>query len=148
MHPVVVQEPGPLYDSRMFRLRRGSKDVAWSSGAVPVPPEEGHSAVMTDRLIKMLDNALDTGAPFFMYAAYDDPHPSYFVTPPYDTLVDPMSVPLPPRGEGRRAARRTEGGGREGEGGGAQGEEGRGRRGRWEGRGLRGRGVIRGAEKH
>jgi uncharacterized sulfatase len=43
----------------------------------------------------MLDDALESGEPFFLHVAIDDPHPPYFVPPPYDTLVNPADVELP-----------------------------------------------------
>jgi arylsulfatase A-like enzyme len=30
---------------------------------------------------------------------YDDPHPPYFVPRPYDTMIDPKDLPLPPKGD-------------------------------------------------
>ena len=46
----------------------------------------------------MIDAAQATERPFFLHVAYNDPHPPYFVPPPYDTLVDPDSLELPDRG--------------------------------------------------
>ena len=51
--------------------------------------------MIATRAIRMLDEAQRTGDPFFLHVAIDDPHPPYFVPPPYDTLVDPADVELP-----------------------------------------------------
>ena len=40
--------------------------------------------------------------PFFLHFSFNDPHPSYFVPPPYDSMVDPDQVVLPVMGPRRR----------------------------------------------
>jgi arylsulfatase A-like enzyme len=37
-------------------------------------------------------------APFFVHVSFFDPHPPYFVPPPYDSMVDVTRVDLPRRG--------------------------------------------------
>lgn len=87
---------GRYHDSWSEWMSLGRRDVAWSSGSVPRPAEEGNSALMTDWMLTMVDTAARTGAPCFLHLALNDPHPPYFVPPPYDGLVDPDTVELPP----------------------------------------------------
>lgn len=92
---VSFREAGPLYGSFLAKYASGRQEYAWSSGAIDSPAEEGNSALIATRAIQMLDAAVVTGEPFFLHVAIDDPHPPYFVPPPYDTLVDPADVQLP-----------------------------------------------------
>ncbi|MEP3278228.1 MAG: sulfatase-like hydrolase/transferase [Stappiaceae bacterium] len=90
-----MHERGPLYDSWMDHIRRGRKDVAWSSGAIDCEASEGNSALLTDRAIRMADAAKASERPYFLHICYDDPHPPYFVPRPYDTMYDPDELTLP-----------------------------------------------------
>lgn len=94
-----MHERGPLFESWMAHIRSGRKDVSWSSGAIEVDAKDGNSALLTDRCLRMLDQAEATGKPFFLHMCYDDPHPPYFVPRPYDTMYDPNDLTLPDMGE-------------------------------------------------
>lgn len=94
-----MHERGPLYVSWMEHIRSGRKDVAWSSGGIATDAENGNSALLTDRMLRMLKSAEDSGQPFFLHMCYDDPHPPYFVPAPYDTMFDPDDLPLPNCGD-------------------------------------------------
>ncbi|MBO9604526.1 MAG: sulfatase-like hydrolase/transferase [Paenibacillaceae bacterium] len=93
-----IREAGPLYDAWAHFANHGRRDVGWSSGGIDTPPDKGLSALLTDRAIEMLDNALATGEPIYMQVNYLDPHPPYYVPKPYDTLIDPDTIPLPAQG--------------------------------------------------
>ena len=95
---VPMHERGPLYESWKAHLTCGRRDVAWASGTIDCEAEDGNSGRLTERIIRMIDAANASKAPFFLHLCYDDPHPPYFVPRPYDSLVDPASLPLPPRG--------------------------------------------------
>ena len=90
-----MHERGPLYTSWKEHISLGRKDVAWSSGAIPTDAKNGNSALLTDRALRMLDQAENSGQPFFLHLCYDDPHPPYFAPWPYDTMFDPDSLTLP-----------------------------------------------------
>ena len=94
-----MHERGPLFNSWQDHLKAGRKDVAWSSGAIDVEARNGNSALLTDRAIRMADQARGSGRPFFLHICYDDPHPPYFVPRPYDTMFDPDKLTLPATGE-------------------------------------------------
>lgn len=94
-----MHERGPLFNSWLDHIRSGRKDVAWSSGAIEVEAAEGNSALLTDRAIRMAEQAQASGRPFFMHMCYDDPHPPYFVPRPYDAMFDPDSLTIPETGE-------------------------------------------------
>ncbi|NRB16357.1 MAG: sulfatase-like hydrolase/transferase [Rhodobacteraceae bacterium] len=93
-----MHERGPLFNSWMAHIQSGRRDVAWSSGTIEVDAKDGNSALLTDRALRMLDQAEASGRPFFLHMCYDDPHPPYFVPKPYDTMFDPDSLPLPDLG--------------------------------------------------
>lgn len=94
-----MHERGPLFDSWIAHIKSGRKDFAWSSGTIDCDAPEGNSALLTDRALRMLDQAEASGRPFFLHLAYDDPHPPYFVPRPYDTMYDPDSLTLPEAGD-------------------------------------------------
>lgn len=94
-----MHERGPLYNSWMDHIRSGRKDVSWSSGAIEGAAKNGNSALLTDRMLRMLDQADASGQPFFLHMCYDDPHPPYFVPEPYASMFDPDSLTLPEPGE-------------------------------------------------
>ena len=89
---------GPLLESYLAWQRSGRRDIGWPSGPLPLPAEASHSHLVTDRVIHMLDSAKALGAPFFLHVSYNDPHSPTFAPPPYDTLIDPADVELPPAG--------------------------------------------------
>ena len=89
-------ERGPLQKSFMAQVSGARADVGWSSGRFGETARDGNSALLTDRLIRMLDQIESAQSPFFLHAAYDAPHPPYFAPPPYDSIVDPDDVELPP----------------------------------------------------
>ncbi len=93
-----MHERGPLYNSWMDHIRSGRKDVAWSSGAVDCDASHGNSALLTDRAIRMAEQAQNSKRPYFLHICYDDPHPPYFVPRPYDTMYNPNDVTLPEAG--------------------------------------------------
>ena len=92
-------ERGPLHDSLMDKYGQGRSDCGWSCGSLDCTAEEGHSALLADRAVEMIEDACDSGAPFFVHVSFNDPHPPYFVPPPFDSIVDPAKVTLPPRGD-------------------------------------------------
>lgn len=100
---VPSDELGSLRKAFAQSMNCGRSDVGWSSGARKCAADASHSRVLTDRVFHQLDNIQAVGKPFFLHVAYEDPHPCYFAPPPYDSLVDPGSLPLPPQGseEGR-----------------------------------------------
>ena len=80
----------------------GRGSCGYSSGSLDIEANEGHSALLGNKGIQMIDNAQTAGAPFFLHVSFNDPHPPYFAPPPFDTLVDPEAVTLPdPGGAGR-----------------------------------------------
>jgi arylsulfatase A-like enzyme len=96
---------GKIRKSLQFWTSHGRRDVGWSSGQLECAPEDGHAAALTSRALEMLPGIEAAKAPFFLHVPYLEPHPPYFVSPPYDTLVDPaaVSVPDPGSDEGRPA---------------------------------------------
>ena len=85
---------------RAFKVWRAPArtDVSWSSGGIGCPGEEGLAHLLTDRVIRMIDQIQASGAPFFLHVPYLEPHPPYFAPAPYDTMVDPDELDLPDQG--------------------------------------------------
>lgn len=93
-----MHERGPLFESWQAHVKSGRKDVAWSSGAIDCEEGQGNSTLLTNRSLRMVEQAEASGRPFFFHLCYDDPHPPYFVPPPYDTMYDPALLTLPSQG--------------------------------------------------
>jgi arylsulfatase A-like enzyme len=91
--------PGCLRRAYTRWQQSGRSDVGCTSGALDCEGEPSHSSMVTERALKMVDGALNTADPLFLHVAYNDPHSPTFAPPPFDTLVDPAAVPLPPRGD-------------------------------------------------
>lgn len=89
-------ERGPLQKSFFAQVSGASPDVGWGSGRFGETAADGNCALLTDRLVRMLDQIESAQSPFFLHAAYDAPHPPYFVPPPYDEIVNPDDIELPP----------------------------------------------------
>ncbi len=96
---VPMHERGPLFESWRAHLTCGRNDVGWSSGGIDCEADEGNSARLTQRILRMIDSAKASEMPFFLHLCYDDPHPPYFAPRPYDTMFDPAALPMPPRGD-------------------------------------------------
>jgi len=59
-------------------------------------PEEFHYTPWTaERTIAQIERARDERRPFFIWSSFHDPHPSYLVPEPWDTMYDPADVPYP-----------------------------------------------------
>jgi arylsulfatase A-like enzyme len=52
----------------------------------------------------MLDDAKAAEAPFFLHLSYAEPDPPHYIPAPYDTLIDPDTVPAPEIGDDRLCA--------------------------------------------
>ena len=88
---------GALLNAKHTWMDAGRADVAWGYGPVDLPVEASHAALLTDEAIRALREAKHAEAPFFLQLSFDDPHQPYCAPRPFDTLVDPMAVDLPPR---------------------------------------------------
>ena len=67
--------------------------------------EHSQTAFLTDRLLEFVD-AERTRAPddgWFAHLSYLRPHPPFYAPEPYNTMFDPMTVPMPVRAESREA---------------------------------------------
>jgi arylsulfatase A-like enzyme len=64
-------------------------------------PEEFHyNTWIAERANHLLEKYRDAGQPFFLWASFFDPHPSYLVPEPWDTMYDPASLTVPERRPG------------------------------------------------
>ena len=91
-------EAGPVAAAMTRWYSHGRSDVGWSSGTIDIGPQEGHASWLTFRALKLLDELEAIDEPFFLHLPLLEPHPPYFVTPPYDTMVDHQDVPTPEEG--------------------------------------------------
>jgi arylsulfatase A-like enzyme len=77
----------------------------WGPHRAPTQYRAAHSqtAFLTDRLLEYIERAgVDPdGRPWFAHLSYLRPHPPFHAPEPYNTMFDPMTVPMP-----RRAASR------------------------------------------
>jgi len=63
-----------------------------------IPEEFHYNAWIAERTNAFLSRQKDKEQPFFLWSSFFDPHPSYLVPEPWDTMYDPESLTLP---EGR-----------------------------------------------
>ena len=64
-------------------------------------PEEYHyDAWIAERTNRLMEQYAGDEKPFFLWASFFDPHPSYLVPEPWDTMYDPDSLSVPSIVEG------------------------------------------------
>jgi len=63
-----------------------------------IPEEYHYNTWITERSIARLDACRQKGQPFFLWASYFDPHPSYLVPEPWASMYDPEEIEIPPQG--------------------------------------------------
>ena len=68
----------------------------WGLHRAPTQYEARHSqtAFLTNRLLEFVERS---EAPWFAHLSYLRPHPPFYAPAPYNTMFDPMSVPMPAR---------------------------------------------------
>ena len=98
-HQTHMWTRGPIGTAAEFLYRHGRTACGWASGTLECRAEEGHAYAVASRVIHQLDSIRSSGAPFFLHVPFLEPHPPFFTPPPYDTLVDPETLPLPRTGE-------------------------------------------------
>ena len=98
---VEYREPGPLGYAKdiMTKFHQTHPKQGWVAGTLDCPMEKENSVLLTDRMIRMIDQAKASKAPYFFHACYADPDTPNFAPPPYDTLVAIDDLPLPPQGD-------------------------------------------------
>jgi uncharacterized sulfatase len=89
-----MEEKGLAHWREHFRKPGGTRDNGarhkWS-----IPEEYHYNAWIAERANARLDHCHEQGKPFFLWASFFDPHPSYLVPEPWDTMYDPGSLTLP-----------------------------------------------------
>ena len=63
-----------------------------------IPEKFHYNAWITERALARMGKMKDEETPFFLWASYLDPHPSYLVPEPWASMYDPAQVELPPQG--------------------------------------------------
>ncbi len=59
-------------------------------------PERFHTnAWIAERSNALMEQYAQAGRPFFLWASFFDPHPSYLVPEPWDTMYDPRALTVP-----------------------------------------------------
>lgn len=65
-----------------------------------IPEEYHYGTWIAERSNAMLDEYAENGENFYLWASFFDPHPSYLVPRPWDTMYDPESLTVPQMTEG------------------------------------------------
>ena len=63
-----------------------------------IPEEYHYNTWITERSMARLDHYQQSEEPFFLWASYFDPHPSYLVPEPWASMYDPDEIEIPPQG--------------------------------------------------
>ncbi|WP_168121359.1 sulfatase-like hydrolase/transferase [Paenibacillus sp. HB172176] len=73
----------------------------WASplghGTNPARPEKCGTYLLGETMLDYLENKRDPEKPFFTWLSFPDPHTPYQAPEPYASLIDPATVPLPPK---------------------------------------------------
>ena len=64
-------------------------------GAWTLPEEFHYNTWITERSCARIDKCLAEEQPFFLWASYFDPHPSYLVPEPWASMYDPAKLTVP-----------------------------------------------------
>lgn len=79
----------------------------WGPHRAPTQYAARHSqtAFLTDRVLEHIARAASDPAagPWFAHLSYLRPHPPFYAPEPYNTMFDPMTVPMPVRAANREA---------------------------------------------
>jgi uncharacterized sulfatase len=73
----------------------GQFDPFFGHGRWELPEEFHNSKWIADRSIAYIDRKTQEGAPFLLWASFQDPHAPFWAPAPWDSLVDPKDIPLP-----------------------------------------------------
>jgi arylsulfatase A-like enzyme len=65
-----------------------------------IPEELHYNAWISERTNALMEEYAEAEEPFFLWASYFDPHPSYMVPEPYASMYDPATVTVPEAKEG------------------------------------------------
>jgi uncharacterized sulfatase len=65
-----------------------------------IPEEYHYDTWIADRTNALMEQYASGGEPFFLWASFFDPHPSYLVPDPWDTMYDPAALTVPQVTEG------------------------------------------------
>lgn len=60
-----------------------------------IPEQYHYNTWITERANHYLEKYNDASQPFFLWASFFDPHPSYLVPKPWDTMYDPDTINIP-----------------------------------------------------
>lgn len=92
-YAIWLEERGVNDWRRYFRKPTGTSDEQihrWN-----IPEDLHYNAWIADRVDSRLTEYTETGEPFFLWASFFDPHPSYLVPEPWDTMYDPAGITVP-----------------------------------------------------
>lgn len=65
-----------------------------------IPEEYHYNAWIAERSNTLMEDYARQDKPFFLWSSFFDPHPSYLVPEPWDTMYDPDKLTLPGKAEG------------------------------------------------
>ncbi|MFN7919720.1 MAG: sulfatase-like hydrolase/transferase [Bryobacteraceae bacterium] len=87
------ENPTSIYGSP-FLARYADLPLKWKCGRAGVAPEHGFEAYCAQRAMRFLE--VNRERPFACFLQLRGPHDPYMVPRPYDSLIDPASLALPP----------------------------------------------------
>lgn len=88
-----MEEKGLTNWREHFRKPTGNRDPQqhrWS-----LPEEYHYNTWIAERSCTLLEQYQTTGENFFLWASFFDPHPSYLVPTPWDSMYDPAQLTVP-----------------------------------------------------
>ncbi len=85
-----------------FREPTGNREA--QRGRWSLPEEYHYNTWIAERTGAMLESYQREDAPFFLWASFPDPHPSYLVPEPWDEQYDPAALTVPQKQPGEHDA--------------------------------------------
>ncbi len=61
----------------------------------PIPEEYHYNAWIAEKSSDVMQECAEKNQPFFLWASFFDPHPSYLVPEPWDRMYDPEKITVP-----------------------------------------------------
>ncbi len=88
-----MEEKGLKDWKKHFRKPTGTSDA--QHGKWSLPEEYHYDKWIAERTCALMDQYQAEGKNFFLWASFFDPHPSYLVPEPWDTMYDPARLTVP-----------------------------------------------------
>ncbi|MBL8994396.1 MAG: sulfatase-like hydrolase/transferase [Spirochaetia bacterium] len=96
-----LEEKGLMNWRDHFQKPTGTRDP--QRGAWSLPEKFHYNAWIAERSGALMEESKNKQEPFFLWASFFDPHPSYLIPEPWDKMYDPEKLTVPEAAPGEHA---------------------------------------------